>query len=72
MTQKNKLSRMGEPAWILGILLCSLGVCFSAKSGFGVSTWNISSLFIYIDFIAVGKCSKGYHRLEKVYREVRT
>ena len=37
MTRKNKLSRMGEPAWILGILLCSLGVCFSAKSGFGVS-----------------------------------
>ena len=37
MKENKKLSRMGEPAWILGILLCSLGVCFSAKSGFGVS-----------------------------------
>lgn len=37
MNQQNKHPPMGELAWILGILLCSLGVCFSAKSGFGVS-----------------------------------
>lgn len=36
--QKTKtIGRMGELAWLLGVLLCSLGVCFSARSGFGVS-----------------------------------
>lgn len=37
MKETKKLSRMGEPAWILGIVLCGLGVCFATKSGFGVS-----------------------------------
>ncbi len=37
MKRQDKLSRMGELAWILGVVLCSLGVCLSAKSGFGVS-----------------------------------
>ena len=37
MRNNAKLGRMGELAWLLGVLLCSLGVCFSAKSGFGVS-----------------------------------
>ena len=32
-----KIGRTGELAWLFGVLLCSLGVCFSAKSGFGVS-----------------------------------
>lgn len=30
-------NNMAEVAWVLGILFCSLGVCFSAKSGLGVS-----------------------------------
>lgn len=37
MDKPAKIGHMGEPAWLLGVLLCSLGVCFSAKSGFGVS-----------------------------------
>ncbi len=37
MRLQKKIGRVGEAAWILGVLLCSLGVCFSAKSGFGVS-----------------------------------
>lgn len=34
---RKKRGKVGEAAWLLGVLLCSLGVCFSAKSGFGVS-----------------------------------
>ncbi len=29
--------KTGETAYLLGVVLCALGVCFSAKSGFGVS-----------------------------------
>lgn len=36
-TQKKKVGGGAEAAWVLGVLLCSLGVCLSAKSGFGVS-----------------------------------
>lgn len=32
-----KKIRFGELGWLLGVLLCSLGVHFSARSGFGVS-----------------------------------
>ena len=32
-----KKLKLGELGWLLGILLCSLGVHFSARSGFGVS-----------------------------------
>ena len=35
--QTKKLNKCGELAWLLGTILCSLGVCLSAKSGFGVS-----------------------------------
>lgn len=37
MTKSKKIAGMGEPAYVLGVILCALGVCFSAKSGFGVS-----------------------------------
>ncbi|MBO5734637.1 MAG: hypothetical protein J6S15_00875 [Clostridia bacterium] len=37
MTQRKPISGMGELAYVLGVILCALGVCFSAKSGFGVS-----------------------------------
>ena len=37
MTKRKKIPGMGEPAYVLGVILCALGVCFSAKSGFGVS-----------------------------------
>lgn len=37
LNRSGKIGGMGELAWVLGVLLCSLGVCFSAKSGFGVS-----------------------------------
>lgn len=34
---KKRVAGTGEIAYLLGIVLCALGVCFSAKSGFGVS-----------------------------------
>lgn len=34
---KNKIPHTAEAAWLLGIIMCSLGVCFSVKSDFGVS-----------------------------------
>lgn len=32
-----RVAKTGELAYVLGVVLCALGVCFSAKSGFGVS-----------------------------------
>ena len=37
MAKSKKITGMGELAYVLGVILCALGVCFSAKSGFGVS-----------------------------------
>ena len=37
MKDQKKIGGMGELAYVLGLVLCALGVCFSAKSGFGVS-----------------------------------
>lgn len=34
---QKKIGNMAELAWVFSIVFCSLGVCFSAKSGFGVS-----------------------------------
>ena len=34
---RKPVRRFGEAAYILGIILCALGVCLSAKSGLGVS-----------------------------------
>ena len=40
MPENNKkpIRRFGEAAYVLGTVLCALGVCLSAKSGLGVST----------------------------------
>ncbi len=35
---KKTIRRFGEAAYVLGTVLCALGVCLSAKSGLGVST----------------------------------
>ena len=32
-----KKGKLAEAAYVLGMILCPLGVCLSAKSGFGVS-----------------------------------
>ena len=38
MPEKKPIRRFGEAAYVLGTVLCALGVCLSAKSGLGVST----------------------------------
>lgn len=37
MQRNKRIPGVGELAYVLGVVLCALGVCFSAKSGFGVS-----------------------------------
>ncbi|MBP5177679.1 MAG: hypothetical protein ILP02_03745 [Clostridia bacterium] len=32
-----QIRKFGEAGWLIAMILCSLGVCMSAKSGFGVS-----------------------------------
>ena len=47
---ENKKGRFAESAYVLGIILCPLGVCLSAKSGFGVSmvvATGLCALFAY-------------------------
>jgi len=34
---KNKIKKMNEAAWLLGIILCALGVCLCTKANFGLS-----------------------------------
>ena len=46
-----RIGRTGELAWLLGVLLCSLGVCFSAKSGFGVS-WVVAPAYVLHRFLS--------------------
>ena len=36
MKQK-KISKMNELAWVIGIVVCSLGVCLCTKADFGLS-----------------------------------
>lgn len=36
-TKRKKIGKMNEAAWILGILLCTLGVCLCTKANFGIS-----------------------------------
>lgn len=59
MTMIKRVAKTGELAYMLGIILCALGVCFSAKSGFGVSMvvapayvlhCKLSPLFPFITF----------------------
>lgn len=53
---------MNEAAWLLGILLCSLGVCLCTKAGFGLSMIAApayilhSKLFPLSSFFTQGAC----------------
>lgn len=35
--KRKKIGKMNEAAWLLGILLCTLGVCLCTKANFGIS-----------------------------------
>ena len=45
---ENKKGRFAEIAYVLGIILCPLGVCLSAKSGFGVSMVVAPAYVLYL------------------------
>ena len=45
---KNKIAKVGEIAWFLGVLLCSLGVCLTVKADFGVATIIAPGYIIYL------------------------
>lgn len=45
---KNKISKVGEIAWLLGIVFCALGVCLTVKSDFGVSMIIAPGYVLYL------------------------
>lgn len=45
---ETKKGRFAEIAYVLGIILCPLGVCLSAKSGFGVSMVVAPAYVLYL------------------------
>ena len=45
---KRKTGRIAEVAWVVAVVLCGLGVCLSAKSGFGVSMVVAPAYVIYL------------------------
>lgn len=45
---KKKFINTGELAWVLAIILCSLSVCLSANSGFGVSMIVAPAYILYL------------------------
>ena len=49
-TSKRPIKKFGEAAYILSIVLCSLGVSLSAKSGMGVST-VVSPAFVLSSYL---------------------
>lgn len=45
---KHKINRASEVSWFLAVILCSLSVCFSANSGFGVSMVVAPAYILYL------------------------
>lgn len=63
MKQKmRRIGKMNEAAWVLGILLCSLGVCLCTKAGFGLSMIAAPAYILHIklfplsSFFTQGAC----------------
>ena len=50
---RTKVSRFAELAWIIGVILCPLGVCLSAKSGFGVSMIVAPAYILYFKLYTI-------------------
>ena len=47
MNGKKRIGGVAEIMWVMGIILCSLGVCLSANSGFGVSMLAAPAFVLY-------------------------
>ncbi len=65
---RTKVGRFAELAWVIGVILCQLGVCLSTKSGFGVSMVvapayilysKLSTIFPLFTFGIAGNCLQG-------------
>ena len=48
MQMNNKKGNFAELAYVMGMILCPLGVCLSAKSGFGVSMVVAPAYVLYL------------------------
>lgn len=46
-----KIGRMNEAAWLLGTLLCALGVCLCTKAGFGLSMIAAPQYILHVRLI---------------------
>lgn len=44
----SKITKAGEASWFLAVILCSLSVCLSANSGFGVSMVVAPAYILYL------------------------
>ena len=51
--QSKKIQHFGEIAWLIGVVLCSLGVSLSAKSGLGVSMVIAPAYVLHLRFSQV-------------------
>lgn len=47
MNNKKRIGGVAEIMWVMGIVLCALGVCLSANSGFGVSMLAAPAFVLY-------------------------
>lgn len=45
-----KISKMNEAAWVLGVVLCALGVCLCTKANFGLSMVAAPAYIIHVFF----------------------
>jgi uncharacterized membrane protein YczE len=45
---KQKTGKIAEAAWVAAVIICGLGVCLSAKSGFGVSMVVAPAYVLYL------------------------
>ncbi len=58
----SKIKKMNEAAWLLGIILCSLGVALCTKAGFGLSMIAAPAYIIHLklyevsEFFTQGTC----------------
>lgn len=62
MSKIKKINKMNELAWLLGIVLCSLGVALCTKAGFGLSMIAAPAYIIHLklfeisEFFTQGTC----------------
>lgn len=48
-----KLGKMNEIAWVLGIVLCALGVCLVTKAGFGLSMIAAPAYILHVGLVKI-------------------